>query len=604
MEVSFVKVGVKLLKSKYRDCGIGQISDTHCGKAIKLSGWVFRKRDHGSLLFVDLRDASGVVQLVVSDNTRNFDEFRHIPYESVIMIQGMVSPRSPETVNESLPTGAIEIVVDSWDVHSFSQPLPLQVDSEFSYPEEARLRYRYLDLRRDALRKNIILRSRIISDIRKFMEGEGFTEFQTPILTVASPEGARDYIVPSRIHKGKFYALPQAPQQFKQLLMVAGFDRYFQIAPCFRDEDSRADRSPGEFYQLDLEMSFVEQEDVFELMERLLRYIFSKYSSRKVYDVFERIQYKEAMLSYGTDKPDLRNPIKIFDFTHIFQESNFSIFREQVRKGAVVRGIPAPGCGNKSRKFFDDTIKYAVEELGASGLAYICLVDGIPKGPIVKFLSAELINDIIKVANLAEDDAIFFSCDLEKSAAKIAGAVRKKLGVDLSLIEENEFRFCWIVDFPYFELDEKTKQLDFAHNPFSMPRGGLAAFDGDPLSIISQQYDIVCNGIELSSGAVRNHKQDVMYRAFEVLGLDREYVHHSFGALIESFQYGVPPHAGIAPGIDRMVMLIAEEENIREVIAFPMSQKCEDIMMGAPSTVETTRLLECGIKLLKAENET
>lgn len=592
-------MGVGLLKSSYRDCGIGEISEEHIGKVIKLAGWVFRKRDHGAILFIDLRDAYGVTQLVISESIDGFEELRCVSCESVITVQGLVSARSPETINSSLQNGRIEVIVKSWSVNSHASSLPLQVDSEFPYPEETRLRYRYLDLRRNKLKKNIILRSKIISEIRRFMEDEGFTEFQTPILTATSPEGARDYIVPSRIHKGKFYALPQAPQQFKQLLMVAGFDRYFQIAPCFRDEDSRADRSPGEFYQLDVEMSFVGQEEVFELMEQLLKHIFSKYSNRKVSGSFERIPYKESMLLYGTDKPDLRNPIKIADFTSIFKESGLAVFIEQIQKGAVVRGIPAPNCGNKPRKFFDEMIRYATTELCARGLAYLCFDNGIPKGPIAKFLSSEQISEIAKKASLGKGDAIFFSCDAERAATKIAGAIRKKLGLELSLLDNSEYKFCWIVNFPYFELDETTGKLDFSHNPFSMPEGGLEALNGDPLKVVSQQYDIVCNGVELSSGAVRNHKPEIMYRAFEILGLDREYVNRVFGALIESFQYGVPPHAGIAPGIDRMVMLIAEEENIREVIAFPMNQRCEDTLMRAPSPVETERLLECGVKLVE-----
>ncbi|WP_038559418.1 aspartate--tRNA ligase [Neorickettsia helminthoeca] len=591
--------GVVLFKSKYRDCSIGEVSDTYLEKVIRLSGWVFRKRDHGSILFIDLRDAYGTIQLVASEETRDFHKFTAIPYESVVTIEGLVKRRSAETINTSLKSGDLEVFVKSWFVQSYADPLPLQIESEFPQPEETRLRYRYLDLRRSDLKKNIVLRSHIISEIRKFMEAEGFIEFQTPILTASSPEGARDYLVPSRIHKGKFYALPQAPQQFKQLLMVAGFDRYFQIAPCFRDEDSRADRSPGEFYQLDLEMSFVEQEDIFCLMEKLLIKIFSKYSDKRIHSEFPRISYKDAMLLYGTDKPDLRNPIKITDFTTVFRESNFSIFREKVEKGALVRGIPAPGCGAKSRKFFDDSINYAMEELKASGLAYITFEAGIPKGPIAKFLSSEQIAMIVQGAQLKENDAIFFSCDARHNVERISGGVRKKLGVELALIDPSEFRFCWIVDFPYFELDEKTGKLDFSHNPFSMPKDGVSAFEGDPLEIISQQYDIVCNGIELSSGAVRNHRPDIMYRAFEILGFDKDYVDQSFGALVESFQYGAPPHAGIAPGIDRMVMLIADEENIREVIAFPMNQKCEDLMMKAPSIVDEKRLSECGIKLMR-----
>nr|WP_237111383.1 aspartate--tRNA ligase [Neorickettsia findlayensis] len=590
---------IGLLKSSYRDCGIGEISESHVGKVVKLAGWVFRRRDHGAILFIDLRDVYGVIQLVISESIDGFEQLKCVSCESVITVQGVVSARSPETINDSLQNGKIEVIVSSWSVNSYAASLPLQVDSEFSYPEETRLRYRYLDLRRGKLRKNIILRSKIISEIRSFMEAEGFTEFQTPILTATSPEGARDYIVPSRIHKGKFYALPQAPQQFKQLLMVAGFDRYFQIAPCFRDEDSRADRSPGEFYQLDVEMSFVGQEEVFELMERLLKHIFSKYSNKKVSETFERIPYGESMLLYGTDKPDLRNPIKIADFTSIFKESGLAIFVEQIKKGAVVRGIPAPNCGNKARRFFDEMIQYATKEVGACGLAYICFDEENPRGPIAKFLSSAEISEIAKKACLSRGDAIFFVCDVAQAATRISGAIRKKLGLELSLVNNEEYRFCWIVDFPYFELNETTGKLDFSHNPFSMPKGGLEALNGDPLKIVSQQYDIVCNGVELSSGAVRNHKPEIMYRAFEMLGLDREYVNRVFGALIESFQYGVPPHAGIAPGIDRMVMLIAEEENIREVIAFPMNQRCEDQLMRAPSPVETERLLECGIKLVE-----
>ncbi|MBN8511663.1 MAG: aspartate--tRNA ligase [Rickettsiales bacterium] len=588
---------------KYRSHNCNELSITHAGQEVKLSGWVHRRRDHGNLLFIDLRDHYGITQIVFTDNNIDLkDKASYLRYESVVTIEGKVIARTPDTTNKAMSTGEIEVVASNYYVESEAEMLPFQVNTDQEAPEETRLRYRFLDLRREKLHKNIILRSGIISELRKLMTGSGFTEFQTPILTASSPEGARDFLVPSRLHPGKFYALPQAPQQFKQMLMMSGFDRYFQIAPCFRDEDARADRSPGEFYQLDIEMSFVTQDDVFSTIEPIMYEVFTKFGNKTVSKPpFVRIPYSESMLKYGSDKPDLRNPLIISDVTDIFKDSEFSIFREAVKKGSVVRAIPAPNTATKSRKFFDDMIAFAISE-GAGGLGYIQFSEDGAKGPIAKFLTNEQLGEIKKITNISNDDAVFFSCSDELSAAKIAGKVRVKLAAELELIADDKFEFCWITDFPFYEINEETKQIDFSHNPFSMPQGGIEALENSKtkeelLKIKAYQYDIVCNGIELSSGAIRNHKPELMYKAFEIAGYSKEDVDREFGGMIRAFKYGAPPHGGIAPGVDRIVMLIAETANIREVIAFPMNQQAEDILMQAPSIVTDKQLRELNIML-------
>lgn len=588
---------------KYRSHNCNELSISHAGQEVKLSGWVHRRRDHGNLLFIDLRDHYGITQIVFTDNNVDLkDKASYLRYESVVTIEGMVVVRTPDTTNKAMNTGEIEVVASNYYVESEAEMLPFQVNTDQEAPEETRLRYRFLDLRREKLHKNIILRSGIISELRKLMTDSGFTEFQTPILTASSPEGARDFLVPSRLHPGKFYALPQAPQQFKQMLMMSGFDRYFQIAPCFRDEDARADRSPGEFYQLDIEMSFVTQDDVFSTIEPIMYEVFTKFGNKTVSKPpFVRIPYSQSMLKYGSDKPDLRNPLIISDVTDIFRDSEFSIFREAVKKGSVVRAIPAPNTTAKSRKFFDDMIAFAISE-GAGGLGYIQFSEDGAKGPIAKFLTNEQLESIKKITNISNNDAVFFSCSDELSAAKIAGKVRFKLGAELELIIDDKFEFCWITDFPFYEINEETKQIDFSHNPFSMPQGGIEALENaktkeDLLKIKAYQYDIVCNGIELSSGAIRNHKPELMYKAFEIAGYSKEDVDREFGGMIRAFKYGAPPHGGIAPGVDRIVMLIAETANIREVIAFPMNQQAEDILMQAPSIVTDKQLRELNIML-------
>lgn len=589
---------------KYRSHNCNELTKVHVGQSVKLSGWVHRRRDHGGLVFVDLRDHYGITQLVFPDkNPELRDKASYLHYESVITVEGKVVARDIEAVNAEMDTGEIEIVVDGYILESDAELLPMQVNSDQEAPEDTRLKYRFLDLRRQELHNNILLRSKIITEIRHLMTKAGFTEFQTPILTASSPEGARDFLVPSRMHPGKFYALPQAPQQFKQLLMVSGFDKYFQIAPCFRDEDARADRSPGEFYQLDIEMSFVTQDDVFNAVEPILHDIFVKFGDKKVSDTpFVRIPYSEAIYKYGTDKPDLRNPIKISDVTELFVDSEFTIFRENIKKGSIVRAIPAPGSADKSRKFFDDMIKYAGEH-GAKGLAYIQFDQtGDAKGPIAKFLNEKQLQALKDKAGLKEGDAVFFSCSKASEAIKIAGIVRIKLGEVLNLISGDCFEFCWITDFPFYELDEETGKIEFSHNPFSMPQGGLEVLENaktqeEMLAIKAFQYDIVCNGVELSSGAIRNHKPELMYKAFEIAGYDRETVDQEFGGMIRAFKYGAPPHGGIAPGVDRMVMLIAGTPNIREVIAFPMNQQAEDLLMQAPSYVDEKQLRELNINL-------
>jgi aspartyl-tRNA synthetase len=602
---------------KYRTHNCYELETRHVGTKVKLSGWVHRRRDHGNLLFIDLRDHYGITQLVFTDQDLALkDMASHLRYESVITIEGSVVARSSETVNDTIATGAIEVHVASYILESEAEILPLTVNAEHEAPEETRLKYRFLDLRREKLHKNIMLRSSIIAEIRKLMTNSGFTEFQTPILTASSPEGARDFLVPSRLHPGKFYALPQAPQQFKQMLMMSGFDKYFQIAPCFRDEDARADRSPGEFYQLDIEMSFVTQDDIFAAIEPIMYDIFTKFGNKEVSKYpFVRIPYTESMLKYGSDKPDLRNPIEISDVSDLFLNSDFTIFKESIKKGSVVRAIPAPKASSKSRKFFDDMTKFAIDE-GASGLGYIQFAeDGSAKGPIVKFLNEIQLSELKTLANLKNGDSVFFSCDKQERAAKLAGKVRTKLGNDLELITNDRFEFCWVTDFPFYEFNEDTKRIDFSHNPFSMPQGGLEALEKaktqeELLEIKAFQYDIVCNGIELSSGAVRNHKPDLMYKAFEIAGYSQEDVDKEFGGMIRAFKFGAPPHGGIAPGVDRMVMLIADTVNIREIIAFPMNQQAEDLLMQAPNYVEDKQLRELNImlspsvksKLAKKEN--
>jgi aspartyl-tRNA synthetase len=587
---------------KYRTHNCSELSKSQVGQTVKLSGWVHSKRDHGSLIFIDLRDHFGITQIVIDQQNKalNLDQIASIKLESVITIIGEVVARALEAVNAKIPTGEIEVRINDLQIESLAEQIPFQINSDENYPEELRLKYRFLDLRRDKTHKNIVLRSQVISEIRKEMTAQDFLEIQTPILTASSPEGARDYLVPARLHPGKFYALPQAPQQFKQLLMVSGFNRYFQIAPCFRDEDLRADRAP-EFYQLDMEMSFVTQEDVFAAIEPVLKNIFKKFGVKKTSDEeFVHISYEEAMLKYGIDKPDLRNPILISDATEIFRASEFSIFAKQIEAGATIRAIPAPKCAAQPRSFFDKTIEFA-QQNGAKGLAYIIFDEnGEGKGPIAKFLTAEKLAELKKTAGLENGDAVFFSCGKKLEAAKIAGVVRIKLGSDLKLIDESIYKFCWIVDFPMFELNEETGKVEFSHNPFSMPQGGLEALNSqDPTTIKAFQYDIVCNGVELSSGAIRNHKPEIMYRAFELAGYGREVVEDQFGAMLNAFKYGAPPHGGLAPGIDRIVMLLADEPNIREVIPFPMNGKAQDLMMNAPANVSERQLKELNVELSK-----
>lgn len=583
----------------YRTHSCGELRLSHAGATARLSGWVHRKRDHGQLLFVDLRDTFGLTQCVIDVSSPLFAELEAVRVESVITVTGPVVERDPETVNPNLPSGEVELRVEALEVRSRAEVLPLQVNSEEDAGEEIRLRYRYLDLRREKMHRKILLRSRVISSIRRRMIEQGFIEFQTPILTASSPEGARDYLVPSRIHPGKFYALPQAPQMFKQLIMIAGFDRYFQIAPCFRDEDSRADRSPGEFYQLDFEMSFVTQDDVFAAIEPVLSGLFEEFAEGRqvTRPPFPRIPYAEAMLKYGSDKPDLRNPIEICDVTEAFRGSGFGIFARAVEGGAVVRAIPAPGAGARPRSFFDKLNDWARAD-GAAGLGYIIFEDGAGKGPIAKNLEPERVQEIKKATGLGDGDAVFFACDQEKAAARLGAAVRTRLGDDLGLIAPDVFRFCWIVDYPMYELDEESGRVAFSHNPFSMPQGGLEALETqDPLTIKAYQYDIVCNGVELSSGAIRNHLPEVMYKAFSIVGYAQEEVEERFSGLISALKFGAPPHGGSAPGIDRIVMLLADEPNIREIVAFPMNQRAEDLMMHAPAEIPPERLEELYIKL-------
>jgi aspartyl-tRNA synthetase len=569
------------------------------GEIARISGWVHRKRDHGNLVFVDLRDHHGLTQCVIDAASPVFPQADTLRPETVITVKGEVVPRAPDAVNPRLATGAVELAVSELTVLSGAEPLPLQVASDADFPEETRLRYRFLDLRREKLHANIVLRSRVISSIRRRMIEMGFTEFQTPILTSSSPEGARDYLVPSRVHPGMFYALPQAPQQFKQLLMVAGFDRYFQIAPCFRDEDGRADRSPGEFYQLDFEMSFVTQEDVWRAIEPVLHGVFEEFADgRAVSPIpFPRIPFDEAMAKYGTDKPDLRNPLEIADVGEVFAGSGFALFANAASRGAVVRAVTGPGAAGRPRSFFDRLDGWAKEQ-GAPGLGWLALGEGAARGPIAKFLDADRLGRLSQVTGAKPGDCIFFVCDRRDVADPLAGKLRTRLGEELALVEKNAFRFCWIIDFPMYEWDEDAKKIVFSHNPFSMPQGELEALETqDPLTIKAFQYDIVCNGVELSSGAIRNHRPDIMYKAFEIAGYRRDEVEARFGGMLNAFRYGAPPHGGSAPGIDRIVMLLADERNIREVIAFPMNQQAQDLLMQAPSAVDPRRLKELHLKL-------
>jgi len=623
---------------RYRTHTCGALRIVDDGETVRLSGWCHRIRDHGGLLFIDLRDHYGITQCVVDPDSAAFAEAEKLRSEFVIRAEGAVRKRPQGTENPDMPTGLVEVYVREIEALGPAGELPLQVFGDHPYPEDTRLRYRFLDLRREKLHQNIMLRGQIIDSLRRRMKEQGFFEFQTPILTASSPEGARDFLVPSRLHPGKFYALPQAPQQFKQLVMVAGFDRYFQIAPCFRDEDARADRSPGEFYQLDIEMSFVTQEDVFQAVEPVLRGVFEEFGQGKsVTPVFPRIPHAQAMLEFGVDKPDLRNPIRIVDATEVFSRDDvtFNAFKQVIKAGGVVRAIPAPGAAAQPRSFFDKIDGWAKGE-GAPGLGYIifeqqtgiapgsvqqALVDAfiedgsdpglreraagtrlVGKGPIAKFLSPEAQKALVEKARLAAGDAVFFACDKPEKAAKLAGAARMRIGHDLGLVRTDAFEFCWVVDFPMYEWNEEEKKIDFSHNPFSMPQGGLEALEReDPLAIKAFQYDIVCNGVELSSGAIRNHRPDVMKKAFEIAGYGEEVLLQKFGGMYRAFRCGAPPHGGIAPGVDRIVMLLAGEENLREVVLFPMNQRAEDLMMGAPAAVTPKQLRELSIRLAQPE---
>ena len=591
--------------SKYRTHTCGELNKKHKNQAVSISGWVNKKRDHGNLLFLDIRDNYGITQCVIDKENSNFKELEKLPLETVLKVDGTVLKRSTDTINKELKSGEIEIKIKSHEILGSTKELPIPVFSDQEYSEEIRLKYRFLDLRRKKIHQNIILRSKVISFIRSEMEKLGFLEFQTPILTSSSPEGARDFLVPSRLNPGKFYALPQAPQQFKQLTMVSGFDKYFQIAPCFRDEDARADRSPGEFYQLDLEMSFVEQEDIFVVIEKLMISLFKKFSPKtKIFEKFSRIPFSDAMKKYGTDKPDLRNPLLISDFTKIFDRDDvkFEIFKKLVKNGAIVRGIVTKNTKEKPRSFFDNIDNWAKDQ-GASGLAYFTIEkekDISGKGPVGKFFSTESIKEIMKISSAEIGDSVFLACGKIREVEKILSVAREKIANDLSLIDKNIFTFCWIVDYPMFEIDEKTNKIKFSHNPFSMPQGDIKNINlSKPLEVKAYQYDIVCNGVELSSGAIRNHIPELMYKLFAVAGYDKKAVDEKFSGMINALSYGAPPHGGIAPGIDRIIMLLAGEKNIREVIMFPMNQNAQDLMMKAPSTVSDEQLKELNLLIKK-----
>ncbi len=591
--------------NKYRTHNCNELNKKHVNKNVLLSGWVHKKRDHGNLLFIDLRDNFGFTQCIVDKGNKNFSKLEKIPLETVIKIEGNVLERTPETVNKEIPTGQIEIKINAIQILGKTKELPLPVFSDQEYAEEIRLKYRFLDLRRKKIHSNIILRSKVISFIRKEMEKLGFNEFQTPILTSSSPEGARDFLVPSRLNPGKFYALPQAPQQFKQLIMVSGFDRYFQIAPCFRDEDARADRSPGEFYQLDIEMSFVEQDDIFEVIEKLMVSLFKNFSKKKMmFEKFPRIPFKESMNKYGTDKPDLRNPLLIHDISEIFsrEDITFEIFKRLSKSGSLIKAIVTKKTINKPRSFFDNIDKWAKEQ-GWNGLAYLSIEkDGnqlAGKGPIGKFFSSDSLKKIMKITNAEIGDSIFMSCSKENDIYEIMSKSRNKIGEDLNIIDKAAFAFCWITDFPIFELDKETSKINFSHNPFSMPQGDPNNLDlSKPLDLKAYQYDIVCNGVELSSGAIRNHIPELMYKLFSIAGYDKNVVNEKFSGMINALSYGAPPHGGIAPGIDRIVMLLADEKNIREVTMFPMNQNAQDLMMNAPSDINEKQLKELNLKIL------
>ena len=589
--------------NKFRSHNCSDLNTKNVDQKVSLSGWLHRKRDHGNLLFIDLRDHYGITQCVIENNNKNFLIIEKCKPESVLKVTGIVKKRTSDSKNLDLKTGEIEVKIDNVEILSQAKELPIPVFGEQDYPEDIRLKYRFLDLRREEMHNNIILRSKVISYIRTEMLRLGFLEYQTPILTSSSPEGARDFLVPSRLNPGKFYALPQAPQQFKQLIMVSGFDKYFQIAPCFRDEDARADRSPGEFYQLDLEMSFVEQEDIFQVVEKLMVSLFKKFSSKKILlEKFPRIPFKESMIKYGTDKPDLRNPLVINDITEIFKRDDvkFDIFKKKVRSGSEVRAIVTKNTKNKPRSFFDSIDKWAKEQ-GASGLAYFTFekdnsVKG--KGPIGKFFSEESLIEIMKNCKAEIGDSIFLACGKKKEIEKILSIARDKIAEELKIIDYNKFAFCWIVDYPMFEMDEETNKITFSHNPFSMPQGDINKIDfNNPLDIKAYQYDIVCNGVELSSGAIRNHIPELMYKLFNVAGYTKKDVEEKFSGMINALSYGAPPHGGIAPGVDRIIMLLANKKNIREVTLFPMNQNAQDLMMSAPSSVDQTQLKDLGIKL-------
>ena len=593
--------------NKYRSHNCSQLNEKNIGKKIKLSGWIHRKRDHGNLLFIDIRDHFGVTQCVIENKDKNFKVLEKLKPESVILIEGSVVRRSKETENKELKTGMIEVKIENIEVLSEAKELPLPVFGEQNYPEEIRLKYRFIDLRRNEMHKNINLRSKILTYIRSKMSENNFLEFQTPILTASSPEGARDFLVPSRVHPGKFYALPQAPQQFKQMIMISGFDRYFQIAPCFRDEDGRADRSPGEHYQLDMEMSFVEQDDVLKTVEPIFYDLFKEFGEGKKVNSapFPRIKYRDSLNKYGTDKPDLRNPIELVDVTEIFKskEVNLKIFKDIISKGGIVKAIPAPDTLSKPRSFFDSLNNWAIKE-GASGLAYITFeksgdkING--KGPIAKFFAEKSISELLKKCKISEKDSVFFVCNKENEVNNFAGIARQKIAEELKIVDANSFKFCWITDYPMYEYDEKEKKIDFSHNPFSMPQLDMKDFDKtDPLKILAYQYDLVCNGYELSSGAIRNHIPEYLFKVFSKVGYSKEAVEKNFSGMIKALSYGAPPHGGMAPGIDRIVMLLANQKNIREVTLFPLNQNAEDLLMEAPSEATDKQLKELNIKTVK-----